>query len=73
MAEKIVTKTSCSECGSEALDEAVFCYHCGASLAVPYSRPQVLNAARSVVIIVCGGIGVDLAKLRQWKNSYGMK
>ena len=40
---------------------------CGSSLAVPYSRPQLLKAGGSAVIIVCGGIGVDLTKLQEWK------
>jgi len=45
---------------------------CGASLAVAYSRPQWLTGAESAVIIVCGGIGVDFAKLQEWKNFCGL-
>lgn len=32
MAKKTETSPSCTECGSEALDKALFCFHCGASL-----------------------------------------
>jgi len=41
---------------------------CGASLAIAYERHEVLKNAKSVVIIVCGGIGVDLHKLQQWQE-----
>lgn len=42
---------------------------CGATLAVPYSRPELLDAYDTVVVIVCGGIGVDLAALQEWKRT----
>ena len=41
---------------------------CGASLAVVYEQLEVLKEVKSVVIIVCGGIGVDLDKLKKWKE-----
>jgi L-serine/L-threonine ammonia-lyase len=41
---------------------------CGASLALAYSRPESLAGAESVVIIVCGGIGITLDKIRQWRE-----
>jgi L-serine/L-threonine ammonia-lyase len=41
---------------------------CGASLAVLYNRPEVLKNAKTVVVIVCGGIVVDLKKLYEWKK-----
>ncbi|MBN2891484.1 MAG: pyridoxal-phosphate dependent enzyme [Bacteroidales bacterium] len=37
---------------------------CGASLAIAYDQHEVLKNAKTIVIIVCGGIGVDLAKLK---------
>ncbi len=40
---------------------------CGASLSVAYEQHEVLKDTKSVVIIVCGGIGVDLDKLKNWQ------
>jgi L-serine/L-threonine ammonia-lyase len=41
---------------------------CGASLALAYSRPESLAGVESVVIIVCGGIGVTLEKIGRWRK-----
>jgi L-serine/L-threonine ammonia-lyase len=41
---------------------------CGASLALAYSRPESLADAESIVIVVCGGVGVSLEKIHQWKK-----
>jgi L-serine/L-threonine ammonia-lyase len=41
---------------------------CGASLALAYSRPESLAQAESVVIIVCGGMGVTLDKIQGWRE-----
>ncbi len=41
---------------------------CGASLALAYSRPASLAGVESVVIIVCGGIGITLNKIQQWRE-----
>lgn len=46
---------------------------CGASLALAYNRPESLADAESIVIIVCGGIGVSLEKIRQWKERYAIQ
>jgi L-serine/L-threonine ammonia-lyase len=43
---------------------------CGASLSVAYNRQPILQEAETVVVVVCGGIGVDLARLRQWQTDY---
>jgi L-serine/L-threonine ammonia-lyase len=43
---------------------------CGASLAVPYLRPGLLEEFDSVLVIVCGGIAVDLAQLEEWKIAF---
>jgi L-serine/L-threonine ammonia-lyase len=42
---------------------------CGATLAVPYSRPEILDGFDTVVVIVCGGISVDLAEIEEWKET----
>ncbi len=39
---------------------------CGASLVVPYENHKVLKKAKSIVVIVCGGVGIDLEKLNHW-------
>lgn len=39
---------------------------CGASLAVAYEKHEILNNISSVVVVVCGGIAVDLKKLNDW-------
>jgi L-serine/L-threonine ammonia-lyase len=41
---------------------------CGASLALAYSRPESLAGFESVVIVVCGGVGVSLDKMQQWRS-----
>jgi L-serine/L-threonine ammonia-lyase len=41
---------------------------CGASLALAYSRPESLAGADSVVVIVCGGIGINLEKIQKWRE-----
>jgi L-serine/L-threonine ammonia-lyase len=41
---------------------------CGASLALAYSRPESLAQAESVVIVVCGGMGVTLDKIQGWRE-----
>ena len=41
---------------------------CGASLAVVYNQHEMLRQAKTVVVIVCGGIGVDLDKLQKWQQ-----
>jgi len=41
---------------------------CGASLAIAYKHPEIIKKYRSVLIIVCGGIGVDLKLLKEWEK-----
>ncbi|MGH8808730.1 MAG: pyridoxal-phosphate dependent enzyme [Noviherbaspirillum sp.] len=43
---------------------------CGAALAVAYQNLPVLALSKQPLIVVCGGIGVDLAKLAFWKNQF---
>lgn len=45
---------------------------CGAALAVVYQNLPVLQAFRAPLVVVCGGIGVDLAKLEDWKNQFNL-
>ena len=42
---------------------------CGASLSIAYQHHEVLESARRIVIIVCGGIGTSLEMLQTWRNS----
>ncbi|WP_105531761.1 pyridoxal-phosphate dependent enzyme [Solimicrobium silvestre] len=41
---------------------------CGAALAVAYQNLPVLHEFHRPLIIVCGGIGVDMAKLAAWRS-----
>jgi len=41
---------------------------CGASLSIAYRRHRILEKARRIVIVVCGGIGVNLNLLQTWKR-----
>jgi L-serine/L-threonine ammonia-lyase len=41
---------------------------CGASLAAVYGRAKPLEGLRPIVIIVCGGAGVSLPLLNEWKK-----
>ena len=43
---------------------------CGAALAVAYQELPVLQDFCHPLIVVCGGIGVDLAKLEAWKTQF---
>jgi L-serine/L-threonine ammonia-lyase len=43
---------------------------CGASLSVAYQQQTLLEEADRVVIVVCGGIAVDLELLETWRTSY---
>ena len=45
---------------------------CGAALAVAYGRLPQLAPFKRPLIVVCGGIGVDLAKLSAWKTQYSL-
>lgn len=43
---------------------------CGASLSVVYQqrRHDVLEQAKRIVVIVCGGIGIDLETMQKWRS-----
>ena len=43
---------------------------CGAALAVAYGKLPQLAPYKRPLIVVCGGIGVDLGKLAAWKTQY---
>ncbi len=41
---------------------------CGASLAAVYGKATPLEGLRPIVVIVCGGAGVSLKLLDEWKT-----
>ncbi|MFZ6658469.1 pyridoxal-phosphate dependent enzyme [Undibacterium sp. TJN19] len=43
---------------------------CGAALAVAYQNLPELAAFKKPLIVVCGGIAVDLGKLQAWKTQF---
>ena len=42
---------------------------CGAALSTVYARAEPLRGRKSVLIILCGGAGVNLALLREWDRT----
>jgi len=44
---------------------------CGAALAAVYGRAEPLESLRPIVVIVCGGAGVSLGLLDEWKKMLG--
>jgi L-serine/L-threonine ammonia-lyase len=44
---------------------------CGASLSAIYGRAEPLVGMESIVVIVCGGAGVDMALLEKWDVEVG--
>jgi L-serine/L-threonine ammonia-lyase len=45
---------------------------CGAALAVVYEKRPILEKFKNIVLIVCGGSGVNLDLLKGWKNQFGL-
>ncbi|MEO6918308.1 MAG: pyridoxal-phosphate dependent enzyme [Collimonas sp.] len=45
---------------------------CGAALAVAYQKLPVLAPFERPLIVICGGIGVSLASLADWKGRFGL-
>ncbi len=43
---------------------------CGASLSIAYQRHAALEKVERIVIIVCGGIGVNRAMLYEWQTKF---
>jgi len=41
---------------------------CGAALSLIYDNSSVIESANSIVVIVCGGIGISIDKLTQWEQ-----
>jgi L-serine/L-threonine ammonia-lyase len=44
---------------------------CGASLSVVYQQHPLFEKAERVVVIVCGGIGVDMDTMQRWRSNLG--
>jgi L-serine/L-threonine ammonia-lyase len=43
---------------------------CGAALAAVYDGAEPLARAQRVLVIVCGGAGVSLARLEEWQAHF---
>jgi L-serine/L-threonine ammonia-lyase len=43
---------------------------CGASLAVVYDGAPELEAFKTVMVVVCGGVTATIEQLQQWSNRY---
>ena len=45
---------------------------CGAALAALDVRPEVFKRFKAPLIEVCGGMGVSMARLAQWRSEFGL-
>lgn len=45
---------------------------CGAALAVLYQNLPQLSGFTKPLVVICGGIGVDLVKLEAWKSQFNL-
>ena len=45
---------------------------CGAALAVLYQNMPQLSEFTRPLVVICGGIGVDLVKLEAWKSQFNL-
>jgi len=45
---------------------------CGASLAILYEKRSIIQQFKNIVVIVCGGSGVSLALLNEWKKQFNI-
>tara|TARA_R110002110_G_scaffold121431_2_gene297174 strand:- start:7312 stop:8256 length:945 start_codon:yes stop_codon:yes gene_type:complete len=71
MPQTLSDKQAVSACLQFANDNRVLVEpSCGAALAVPYNNFPILNNFKTVVIIVCGGSGVSLKLLADWKKRF---
>lgn len=46
---------------------------CGAALAVLYEKRPILQQFKDIVVIICGGSGVNLSLLAQWKRQFNLE
>jgi hypothetical protein len=45
---------------------------CGVSLSAKYENTPLLGNAGTVLVVVCGGIGISAAKLRKMEADLGL-
>lgn len=45
---------------------------CGASMSLAYEQPEIIKPYQNVVIIACGGAGVNLPLLLKYKEIFGL-
>ncbi len=45
---------------------------CGASLALLYEKRPILEQFKTIVVIVCGGSGVNISLLSKWQKQFGL-
>jgi L-serine/L-threonine ammonia-lyase len=46
---------------------------CGAGLSLIYEEAECLSDAQRILIVVCGGIGVDVDQLNSWVTQLGLR
>ena len=42
---------------------------CGASLAAVYAHSELMRDKKNILVVVCGGVGANVAQLKQWSQS----
>lgn len=69
--ETVTDKAAVSACWRFADDHRMLVEPaCGAALAIVYDQPKILERFNTVVVIVCGGSGVSLELLNEWKKQF---
>jgi L-serine/L-threonine ammonia-lyase len=46
---------------------------CGAGLSLIYEKAECLSDAQRILVVVCGGIGVDVDQLNSWVTQLGVR
>ena len=46
---------------------------CGAGLSLIYEKSECLADAQRILVVVCGGIGVNLDQLNSWATQMGLR
>ena len=69
--ETVTDKAAVSACWRFADDHRLLVEPaCGAALAIVYDQHKILERFETVVVIVCGGSGVSLELLNEWKKQF---
>ncbi|MCL1078223.1 pyridoxal-phosphate dependent enzyme [Parashewanella spongiae] len=70
----IVTDKQAIKACSQFLNEHRYLVEpaCGASLAAVYDSRVILKEKSNILIVVCGGVGINTEQLKEWSRSLGV-